>query len=380
MFPSVLLLFAVVTAAPPAAGSIAKEDAKAKVTQAMRLNFGALMTLQPLVASPARFADPANAITVRDQLDILQRTPHVFAAGTLKGEPGLAAVAHLFRDYLRTVRRHFESGQVDLARGQLRTLSEFCFSCHTRLPESADFQDLDKQVTTLGLSPLEDADLTAATRQFDLALEKYRRALKQDVEGEAANFAWLRSARYALRLTVRVKHNLDAAEKIVQALEARPHVPDDVKDTVLAWRRDLTVWKADPFQPATASPQALVTKARELIGRADGWLFSELPDIPLLRATGYLHEALARAPNGAQRPEALFLLGLAASGPFDPFLWDMGHLYFQACIEENPRTPIARRCFQRLQNDIYFGFTGSSGTHIPADEAARLAALRKLAY
>ena len=48
-------------------------------------------------------------------------------------------------------------------------------------------------------------------------------------------------------------------------------------------------------------------------------------------------------------------------------------------MRENPKTPLARQCFAQLSDRLYFGFTGSSGTHLPDDELARLATLRQLA-
>lgn len=374
------LLTALAAGSGAAPAGVAPKQPPSKVTQAMRLNFAALMTLQPYMASADRFGDPANAVNIRDQLDILQRTPHAFAGSSAKEEPGIAAIAHLFKGYLRGIRRQFEAGQTELARAQLRAASDLCFSCHTRVGADADFQDLDKQVTLLGLAPLEEADLLAATRQFDPALERYRLALTKPVKDEGTGYAWLRAARNALRITVRVKHDPVLTDALLRPLEGRADLPRDLKDAVAGWRRDVDAWKADPFDPATATPEKLVAKARALLGSVDGWLAAELPDIPLSRATRYLHESLARDPRGKQRPQALFLLGLAATGPFDLFLWDLGHLYFEACIRENPATEVARQCFTRLQNDIYFGFTGSSGTHIPPDEAVRLKELRGLAY
>ena len=52
---------------------------------------------------------------------------------------------------------------------------------------------------------------------------------------------------------------------------------------------------------------------------------------------------------------------------------------FEACVRENPKTPLARRCFQQLSDRVYLGFTGSAGTFIPEEELARLTELRGLA-
>ncbi len=378
-FVALCLLLATGPTAQAAPRDAGTPGEKAAVTSAMRLNFAALMTLQPYLTSAARFADPASAQEIRHQLEILQRSPHVLASSAAAREPGLAAVTQLFGGYLASVQRRFDRGQTEAARHQLLTATGFCFACHSRLAVEKDFQDVEQQVNALGLGDLDRADLYAATRQFDQALTLYGRVLRGKLKGEPDYFAWTDAARSALRITVRVKNSPDAARKLLEPLEARSDLPPHLRQYVSAWRRDVDEWAADKTDPAALSPVQLVARAKELIGAVD--LFEDdLPDVPMLRATHYLHAALTREPTGKHRPEALFLLGLAYGSPKDPLLFDLNSLYFEACIRENPRTELARRAYKRLQDEVYFGFTGSSGTHVPPDELERLAALRKLAF
>jgi hypothetical protein len=370
----------IVAAAPDAGVAQEAEKDKVAITSAMRLNFGALMTLQPYLLSSRRFSDPANAGLIREQLDILQQTPHVLSSSRKTVEPGLGAISGLFGDYLATLRRRFDRGQTEFARSQLLTATSFCAACHTRIWVDKDFEDVERQVKTLRVSDRERADLYAATRQFDSALALYERVLRGKVQGEEGYYAWTHAARSALRITVRVKNSPDALAKLIASLEARTDLPSDLRDYVAGWRSDLTEWQAEKTDASKLSPPELVKKARELIGHVDGKFDYELPDIPQLRATQYLHEALSRDANGKHRAEALFLLGLAYSGPQDPLLWELDGLYFEACVRENPRTEIARRCFKRLQNELYLGYSGSAGTNLPSDELERLAALRKIAF
>ncbi len=53
-------------------------------------------------------------------------------------------------------------------------------------------------------------------------------------------------------------------------------------------------------------------------------------------------------------------------------------LYFEACVRRDPHSTTARSCFQRYEEAVYAGFTGSGGTNIPADITVKLAGLRKL--
>ena len=99
----------------------------------------------------------------------------------------------------------------------------------------------------------------------------------------------------------------------------------------------------------------------------------------LLRASAYLNLALGKQPTFSQRGEALYLLGVCAAGLKSPLLWDVDQLFFEACVRENAHRPVAARCFEQLSDRVYFGFTGSGGTHVPDDEMERLTELRALA-
>ena len=70
---------------------------------------------------------------------------------------------------------------------------------------------------------------------------------------------------------------------------------------------------------------------------------------------------------------------LAAGEDQRALLWNLDDYYYRICVDEVPHTKLARDCFYRLANQIYFGFTGSSGTSLPKAEEERLKKIRGLA-
>ena len=53
-------------------------------------------------------------------------------------------------------------------------------------------------------------------------------------------------------------------------------------------------------------------------------------------------------------------------------------LYLKQCVIEYPKNPIAEKCLVEYENFITVGFTGSGGTHTPADVAQELKMMRGL--
>jgi hypothetical protein len=49
-------------------------------------------------------------------------------------------------------------------------------------------------------------------------------------------------------------------------------------------------------------------------------------------------------------------------------------------VREYKGEKVAQDCYRALERSIQEGYTGSSGTKIPADERAELDALKKLAF
>ena len=54
--------------------------------------------------------------------------------------------------------------------------------------------------------------------------------------------------------------------------------------------------------------------------------------------------------------------------------------YLKSCMQRSPQAAVAKQCYSLYEESVYLGFTGSSGTHIPADIEKELAELRAVIY
>lgn len=354
-----------------------------QVTAAMQSVLRAVTDLQPYLASPLAFKDPSNAAFITSQLDSLRLVKHTFLGKRRQDtEPGEAAMASLFGDTIDRARESFGSGRQEIARNRLRGLTGLCFSCHSQKAAPADFTDAEKRVASLDLPVLERAEFYAATRQFDKALALWATLLSADASRPLDTFEHLRALRLSLSVLVRVKEDAPAAARLIRSQLDNANIPPFTARTLQQWQTDVTAWKNEKFRSAEATPAALFARAKQLVDSSAA-AKSLSPDdsqwIRLWRASGYLHQALAKEPDAPWRVQALYLLGLASSSLQDPLVGAGGGLYLEACVREHPHSPLARACADRLFEAAWFDYTGSGGTAIPPDVSRSLEALRELA-
>lgn len=368
-------------ASQPADGGLSVSQPAGIETQ-MRTSFAGLMALQPYLASPSQFADAKNQEAIAKHVEALSKVQHAFPKAMAQEEPGLAAISKLFARYLEDTQKRWDAGDREYARYRLRTVTGLCLGCHAQERAESDFVDVHQQVEALKLSPLEKADTLAATRQFDLAMQAYLEVLKETPKTEMDYLDFLRAARQTLSLTVRVKQDPQATSELLSTLSRRHDLPPFMVEYLNGWKSDVSQWLKDSFKPKKATVSQLISKAQALVQQSGGTktlLPDERQEIPFLRASGYLHEALRKEPTAALRGEALYLLGVCYSELQDAALWDIDTLYLEACVRENPHSAVAQKCLRRLSDRIYLGYTGSRGTQLPAEEVERLAELRALA-
>ncbi len=339
----------------------------------------AVIDLQPWLANPAAFANPANAAAIDQDLQTLAALQHEFLAPS---EAGKETISGLFADSVLRARADLGAGAPEAARARLRGVTGLCFACHSRERVAKDFQDASGSVDKLNLPPLRKAEFFATTRQFDRAIAIWNQALSSAPQSETDRFEQATALRQYLSVLIRVKDDRDATVALLVRQAARPELPMFLRRAVEQWLADAKQWQADKFDANAATPTALVAKATAIVdasAAARTPLSDERQYVGLLRASGYLHRALEAEPRGKFRGEALYLLGVASAASMDPLLWDLDNLYLETCVRENPHTRLAMRCANRMYDRAWFGWTGSGGSHLPPDILKRLGQLQDLA-
>lgn len=345
------LLAVVVSAAPV---EPAKDDQKPRMQAAV----AAVVTLQPYLLRPSAFRAKENAAKIAPAIDALVGLRHGFFTGPTGALPA-DDVALLFARQAEAAKREFGSPDVDPARTRLQGLTGMCLACHLRTPTDADFKAGLPLVDALKPTSLERAQLYATTRHFDEALKVWKTALVAPAANDVEGFDQAQALRVALAVAVRGKDDPQITIALLEQQRGRAGLPGFVARWVDGWLAQARAWKDERFNLATASPDALIQLARRLVEQSNALRMTGSADdqlITLSRASAALDELLRRAPQGPYRAEALFLSGVAAATTSEPALWQLEALFFEACVRENPSTPIARACVERLRERTFFAY------------------------
>lgn len=338
----------------------------------MKDSFDALATVTPWLSSPDAFRDPQHHEDVARALDTLSKLKHPFLRGSGTSS---TSVAKLFGNQATWAKEDFLARKTESARYRTRGLTQLCLGCHLREP-TRDFVDVQKRVERLVLPPLQKAELFAVTRQVDRALDVWGKELGRSVRLDSELYEQLDGLRLAVGVAVRLRDDPKLVQRLLAPQLFRFELPGFALREVESWNKDAVAWEKDRFGLAEQTPTTLMARARSLIestGAEDTEAAVPERYVALLRAASYLDEALRQAPDGPYRAEALYLLGVTHPTTADSPLWQLEWMYLEACIRENPGTPIAQTCAQRLKDRTWFIW--HKGADMPAATWAGLAEL-----
>ncbi len=342
-----------------------------------------LSDLLPLIASQARFADPAAQARIETQLNSLKKLSHNLKSEKLppNTDPSMKMISTLFNEDLTRASENLKLGHTEFARKILRDTTSYCIQCHTQTNNGPSFPQLDLKADISDLSVLEKAQFYASTRQFDSALAQYQLIIKDKTFAQEHAFEWNRAGRSALAIAVKVKNDAHLSEQLAKLIEKNANAPVGVKNAVKAWLGDISQWKKESTK-VLQDPAHQINQARQWVQKAQRkqkYPLDHEPDILYFRASSLLHDFMSHNPEHPEMAEALYLSGIASESTRDMEFWTLFETYYELCIKKAPHSPLAQKCFQVLQTSITSGYTGSSGTHVPLEEQKRLSQLRTLA-
>lgn len=96
-------------------------------------------------------------------------------------------------------------------------------------------------------------------------------------------------------------------------------------------------------------------------------------------ASAYFIPLIVHFDKSPSISDALFMMGdIRRRSWADTEYWSESY-YLTEVIRRNPGTPLAMRAYKSLDEDVHFGYSGSSGDHIPTSWTILLGELKKVA-
>lgn len=296
-------------------------------------------------------------------------------------DPTIQFVSDYFRREVTAAYANAKNGRAEYARSALRSVSTYCITCHTRHEQGPNFPELNLSTKVDKLAPMDRAQFYTATRQFDKGLEEYEKVISDSKIAKTRPLDWGNAVRQALTIAVRVKRDPKLAGEILGRVQKLSEVPEFYRENFLGWLQAVNEWKKEGDK-TLESEEAHYTEAERLYEKAKAsqqYPLDHSADVYYLRVSLVIHEMLSKYPSGKRTSEALLLAGAAYDLLENRMMSPLPQNYFEACIRHSPHSDVANRCFRRYEENVYFGFSGSSGTAIPEDIASRLKELRALA-
>ena len=348
----------------------------------MQTMAGDVKTLVPYLYDREAFVKPENRADVAKKLVEFSRASHRVepkVGEAILGDPLLVerTLDHLQNDLSRAV-ISYEQGQYEFARSVAKSSLSNCFQCHsvTNQGKSAAW-DID-QLPSLNLLPLERADLLVATRKYDKALAYMEAELRSPEFRQNFAFDYEAMLRRYLALVIRVQ--IDPRRALAELDRVAADGPGFVSEQIEAWRQSLNVWAKEPKRPVKKASEVF-RQVQASFARATSAQHFEKDhagDVEYLRSTAILHGGLKFLTTAADQARAHYLLGRAYEVLDDLGSWNLHESYYEVCLQKDPKGRYAKPCYDRLEASLYMGFSGSAGTHLPAEEIERLRKLREL--
>lgn len=344
---------------------------------------GLMEDLLPLVFNAKKFEDKSNDKKILSLTKKLSGLSHeVRSKAKEQADPSIAFISGMFKDEAGRAYTELMRGNRRYARSILQSVAHYCTSCHTRSNQGPKFISADKILADTSMGDIEKAEMMTAVREFDPAMELYRKIVADGGIAKKDSFQWDGAIQRALTLAVRVKRDPAAAREIVVRVLENPGTYLFLKGYANAWKKSVDAWEKESSRTFN-SDTALMVEAQRLLALAESTNQDPMDrsgEIEYLRASAVLHDLLSMAKDPETQAKALLLLGRSYDALRGLGLWTLHEHYYEACIRVKPHSDVSKQCYERYEGSVYYGYSGSGGTFIPEDVQKKLDELKKLAF
>lgn len=361
----------------------AGSDSAAEWSQDMQKMAKDVRQLIPYLYDREAFLDPKNHDQIGSELKNFSEHVHKITPQmgqrVFGDDPMVSFSLSSLEGDLKRSYQAFELNQLEYSRAVAKSSLNHCFRCHSVASTGAAAKWDLKGISQLTLSPIEKADVLVATRKYGEALKHMEQYLSSEDFLLNHPFDFEAILRRYLAVMIRAQGDPARALTEMDRVAASPHLPHYLLEQVQGWRVSLTQWmRENKKHSKRMSP---LRRAKHLIDRASQMQqFSQdhAGDVEYLRATVLLHDLLKQHLKAENEAEVFYLLGRAYEVLDELGSWNLHETYFESCVRKAPKTDWAKMCYSRFEASVLQGYTGSSGTHLPAYESDKLKALKDL--
>lgn len=326
-----------------------------------------LETLEPFIFDKKRFNDPKSKSFLATEIHKLanESSEVKHSPNILSKDPTVRFVAVQFAEELQRADENFSTGWQEYSRSQLVNVTSYCIECHTRLKDGPEFNSRKSSDSYMKKLAVQDRiELMIAFRQYDPALSLVLETLKSIHPLSPVDIDAEQIARLGLLIAVQYKQDITNAMRLSVIVEKNKSFPVFLQEKSKEWKSSLAQWNP------TENLQSLPAIKKIIHQRK-----SEIED---MRSIAALLRYLTTDLSDDELGEALLLTGESYESLNKISLVTLHENYYESCVRRVPHTKWGKLCFNKLNESVTFGYTGSSGTHIPVEIQKRMQNLKKL--
>jgi len=259
----------------------------------------------------------------------------------------------------------------------LRHITEDCIACHSKAssPRSAaGVKSFIAKLEKTGIAPLELAHYLTAARQFKRARNIYEAELKKSksLQKTLDSDAMLNY----LLINIRIFKDLIRPLALLKIIKPKKALSGQNKDIYNTWVKDL---KAAQKHNYLNSKNKLVT-AEKIIGNENDLVVASDKKhlINYIIASTLLNQLSTQSQDPKVLNKSYYLLGLIVEQVESSLFVSETDYYLEKSITLDPGSKVSKKALQRLKDYVEFGYSGSSGTHIPDAIQKRIKELEEI--
>jgi hypothetical protein len=305
-----------------------------------------------------------------------------------------------FKPSLETINTHIQdtidsvnSKSKVFAHARLKAMTALCVSCHTGISEKVARNAFGEAIASVKRDQFESdfqfANYLFLVRRFTEAKTYYEFAIREatskvekaaknvQVDDKVVNGDIYTSLRRVLSIYTKISLKPERAIDFLNKYKNDKSISRFTKTDINQWLTSLEKWKKFDIN-SMKNINDFINKNLKPLEDAKDKVNSGEHDITLLISSGVLTKFLNDNPSTDLTPSILYWLAVAEHRLSTTYFFSLSDLYLKECINQFPKSDYAKKCYQEYEDNLVFGYSGSSGTDIPKEERQELDRLKAL--
>ena len=267
------------------------------------------------------------------------------------------------KEYNSKALDYFVKGKYEVSQRLLQASARTCFRCHTRISSGVKGSFWSGINSGQAEMAIEDrVNMLIAMREYQLAMEEILKTLnypKKMIKNKVARQEKL--IEKAMFISIRGMNSMQKAFNLLESQKNNSDLSAYFHSQIASWKKDLIYWmdKEKELERNSIGIEKVLKISEDKID-----LKSDHDFIKKLIASRILHDQIKRKTL-VEKSRSYLYLGQIYDDIIDGTLWELPEVYFEACIQNQPKSDIAKKCFRYYEERVQLSFTGSRGVDIP---------------